>query len=92
MNDNQVISKCRGENPVPMFGLIKYDYNSGAWTPELFQWIESEGLELEFTKHIVNIAICDELMSKDPLLRWYAVAKATPQQKASALRRAIEEG
>ncbi|KKK76926.1 hypothetical protein LCGC14_2858770 [marine sediment metagenome] len=70
-------------------GATSYDSDPAAWTPELYQWIEGEGLVIAFIKQLeilVGITHLTGLINS-----MFFVLKATPLQKATALAKAIEE-
>ena len=80
--DGEPICKVCGK---PVFSAPNYDSDPAAWTLELYQWIESEGLVGTF---------CDELYKRIDVhmpCNSFEFVRATPAQKAQALARAIEE-
>lgn len=63
------------------------DYSDpAAWTPELYDWIEGEGLKNHFI-HMLWI----ELVKNGKKNMEFQFMRTTPEQKALALSRAIEE-
>ncbi len=70
--------------------LKDYDSDPSAWTPALYQKIEDADLEEPFVHElrIINDHTLDDKLSN---MRIWELLKATPQQKAQALSRAIEE-
>ncbi len=77
-----------------MDDVINYDSDPSAWTPELYQKIEDAGLWKQFALNIVceHIPNFNEIKLYGKIINtaWEGI-KATPEQKASALARAIEE-
>lgn len=94
MTDNERISKAQGLLCIhTQVECPKYDSDPAAWTPELYQWIEDEGLAIEFTMQVREIVIRESGTSGylgHTEITWW-ILKATPAQKAQALAKAIED-
>jgi hypothetical protein len=68
------------------------DYSDpSAWTPELYQWIESEGLWNTYLDYLCIATTGKSLDRGLDIEQLTAMLKATPAQKAEALSRAIQE-
>ena len=83
---------------IPISDIIpQYDSDPAAWTPELYQWIEDEGLDEQMQCWLYAVLHDEpEVYGKgQPIiigsLFMWMIIKATPLQKATALSRAIEE-
>jgi hypothetical protein len=69
--------------------LPDYSSDPGAWTPELFDKIEGEDLEVKFMSHLEEIT-GSSVMPWSWQQDWVKI-RSTPAQKAGALSRAITE-
>ena len=68
-----------------------YSGDPAAWTPELYQWIENEGLWDAYLDFLCIVTTGYSLDRGLDIPQLTAMLKATPAQKAQALARAIEE-
>jgi hypothetical protein len=75
-------STFKGDYRVP-----DYENDPAAWTPELFDRIEGEGLDDRFILLLIPNSTWE---TGKPYPRWHC-ARSTPAQKAEALSRAITE-
>ena len=62
-----------------------------AWTPELYDWIEGEGLWISFKLELWQIFIKDEWVNHKRKVTTSDTVRAYTEQKAEALSRAIGE-
>ena len=109
MTDNERISKARGEKyysrKMATLSLTRgmtpdklspeYDSDPAAWAPELYQWIEKEGLVYKYCHALDDIMDIQGLHNSFTdglgIYGLFELLKAIPAQKAQALARAIEE-
>jgi hypothetical protein len=94
---------CHKRQAIPNDGALpccptNYDSAPSAWSPELFQWIEDEGLYILFTQKLYDTVsakypTCPSHVKAHNYSQWldFKMITASPQIKAQALASTIKE-